>query len=54
MFTFVQILIIFTDDKYAAEVKEYDSNTSIILEKVNTPPPSPTEYPEKTDKSEYY
>lgn len=41
----------FIDDKYAAEVKEYDAKTSTILEKVNTPPLSPTEYSDKTDKS---
>lgn len=45
------MLIIFIDDKYAAEVKEYDSKTSTVFEKVNTPPSSPTEYSEKIDKS---
>lgn len=34
----------FTDDKYAAEVKEYDAKISNgISEKVKTPPPSPVE-----------
>ncbi|CAH1738493.1 unnamed protein product [Aphis gossypii] len=40
------------DDKYAAEVKEYDSKTpNGVSSKVNTPPPSPTEQSDKTDKS---
>jgi len=40
------------DDKYAAEVKEYDiKNSNGILLKINTPPPSPIEYSEKIDKN---
>ncbi|KAE9538118.1 hypothetical protein AGLY_006090 [Aphis glycines] len=40
------------DDKYAAEVKEYDSKTpNGVSSKVNTPPPSPTEQSDKTDKN---
>ncbi|VVC36072.1 Hypothetical protein CINCED_3A025137 [Cinara cedri] len=40
------------DNKYAAEVKEYDTETSNgVLERVDTPPPSPAEFLDKTDKS---
>lgn len=46
------IYLCLTDDKYAAEVKEYDSKTSNgISFKVKTPPPSPAEQSDKTDKS---
>lgn len=43
----------FSDDKYAAEVKEYDTKISNGLSgKVKTPPPSPAEYSDIIDKSE--
>lgn len=45
------IFLCFVDDKYAAEVKEYNSQVSNgVLEKVNTTS-SPAEYSDKSDKS---
>jgi hypothetical protein len=52
LFLLIFYISYFTDDKYAAEVKEYDiKNSNGILLKINTPPPSPIEYSEKIDKS---
>lgn len=45
----------FTDNKYAAEVKEYDTKTSNgITDRVDIPPPSSSEHKDKSDKSKNY